>query len=86
MTAPTPTQVARPWRATVRTAFAVIVALAAMLPLLIDAAGVDETLPPVAGALAIAGAVTRVLALPAVEAFLGRFVPWLAADPGTDGR
>ena len=80
-----PTQVARPWRATARTAFAVIVALAAMLPLLVDAAGVDETLPPVAGALAIAGAVTRVLALPAVEAFLARFVPWLAADPGADG-
>ena len=85
MSNPTPTQVARPWRATVRTAFAVIVALAAMLPLLVDAAGVDETLPPVAGALAIAGAVTRVLALPAVEAFLARFVPWLAAGPGTDG-
>ena len=30
MTTPTPTQVARPWRATARTAFAVIVALAAM--------------------------------------------------------
>ena len=79
-----PTQVARPWRATVRTAFAVVVALAAMLPLLIAAAGVDETLPPVAGALAIAGAVTRVLALPAVETFLAQFVPWLAADPDAD--
>lgn len=76
-----PTQVARPWRATVRTTFAVIVALAAMLPLLVDAAGIDETLPGVAGVLAIAGAITRVLALPAVEAFLARFLPWLAADP-----
>lgn len=84
MSAPTPTQVARPWRATVRTAFAVVVALAAMLPLLVDAAGVDETAGPVAGALAISAAVTRILALPAVETFLARFVPWLAADPDTE--
>lgn len=81
---PTPTQVRRPWRATIRTAFAVVVALAAMLPLLVDAAGLDQTLPPVAGALAIAGAITRILALPAVETFLARFVPWLAADPADD--
>jgi hypothetical protein len=76
-----PSQVRRPWRATVRTAFAVVVALAAMLPFLVAAAGADETLPPVAGALAIASAITRILALPAVDGFLDRFLPWLAADP-----
>ena len=80
----TPTQVARPWRATVRTGLAVVVALAAMMPLLVDASGLDETAGPVAGVLAIAGAITRVMALPQVEAFLARFVPWLAADPDAD--
>lgn len=78
----TPTQTRHPWRATVRTVVAVVVALAAMLPLLIEASGVDETLAPVAGALAIAGAITRIMALPAVEAFLARFVPWLSATGG----
>lgn len=77
----TATQVRRPWRATVRTALAVVIALAAMLPALVDASGLDQTAPPVVGALAIAAAVTRVMALPAVEAFLARFVPWLAAEP-----
>lgn len=77
----TPTQVQRPWRATARTIFAALVALAAMLPLLVQASGVDETLGPIAGALAIAGAITRVMARPEVEDFLARFLPFLAADP-----
>lgn len=76
-----PTQVRRPWRATVRTALAVVIALAAMLPALVDAAGIDQAWPPAAAALAIAAAITRVMALPSVEGFLERFVPWLAADP-----
>lgn len=87
----TPTQVRRPWRATTRTALAVVIALAAMLPALVDAAGIDQAWPPAAAALAIAAAITRVMALPAVEGFLERFVPWLAAEPnppsepGSDG-
>lgn len=74
-------QVRRPWRATLRTTLAVIVAIAAMTPALVDAAGIDQTVPAVAGVLAIAAAVTRIMALPAVEAALTRFLPWLAADP-----
>lgn len=77
----TPTQVRRPWRATIRTAFAVLVAFAAMFPLIVGAAGVDETLPPVVTALAIATGITRVMALPVVDDFLAQFLPWLAADP-----
>lgn len=80
-----PTQVRRPWRATLRTGFAAAVALGAMLPLLVEASGLDETAAPVGGALAIAAGVTRVMALPAVEEFLRRFVPWLAAAPSVDG-
>ena len=77
----TPTQVRRPWRATLRTAFAALVALAAMAPVLVDAAGLDPArLPWLAGVLAVCAAVTRVLALPGVEAWLRRFAPWLSAD------
>lgn len=75
------TQVRRPWRSTVRTLFQLIVGLAPMLPVIVQASGVEETAPAVAGALAISGGITRVMALPAVEAFLQRFVPWLAASP-----
>lgn len=79
------TQGVHPWRATVRTVFALVVALAAMAPLIYEAiaqADAEGATGAAAGALAIAGAITRVLALPAVEAFLARFVPWLAADRG----
>lgn len=31
--------------------------------------------------LAVAAGITRVMALPQVERFLARFVPWLAAEP-----
>lgn len=75
------TQIRKPWRATLRTAFQVAVGLAPMLPALVDASGVDDTMPAVAGALAISTGVTRVMSLPGVEAFLQRFAPWLAASP-----
>ncbi|MCX4468975.1 hypothetical protein OOK41_01375 [Micromonospora sp. NBC_01655] len=75
-----PTQTRHPWRATVRTAFAVTVALLTLLPVAAAAGGVD-TVPAVAQLLAVAAAVTRVLALPAVDEFLRAFLPWLAAAP-----
>lgn len=78
----TTTQGAHPWRAVIRTAFALVAALAAMAPLLYVAvaqASPEAATGAAAGALAIAGAITRVLALPAVETFLARFLPWLSA-------
>ncbi|NLU77792.1 hypothetical protein HCA58_05150 [Micromonospora sp. HNM0581] len=78
MTAPTQTR--HPWRATVRTIFAVTVALLSLLPTIAVAGGVDDV-PAVAQVLGVAAAVTRVLALPGVEAFLQRFLPWLASAP-----
>lgn len=75
------TQIRRPWRSTVRTAFQILSGLLPMLPLIVDASGIDEAAPGVAGALAISSAVTRVMALPAVEQFLQRFAPFLAANP-----
>lgn len=82
MPAPTATQVRRPWRATVRTIFQFVLAAAVLLPFVVEASGLDpEIYPWLAALLGVAAAVTRVMALPQVEAFLARFAPWLAADP-----
>ncbi|WP_280244928.1 MULTISPECIES: hypothetical protein [Nocardia] len=78
---PMATQSAHPWRATVRTLFAGLIGLAAMLPLIVDATGLPDTTPGLAGALAISAAVTRLLALPGVNDWLRTYAPWLAADP-----
>lgn len=81
-----PTQVRRPWRTTVRSIFQALVAFAALAPLIAaaveEATGVDlKGVPFVVLALAVCAAVTRVMAIPAVEVFLRRFVPFLAAAP-----
>lgn len=78
----TPTQVERPWRATFRTAFQLILAVAVLLPFVVEATGLEpEVFPWLGGILAVAAGITRVMALPQVEEFLRRFVPWLAAEP-----
>lgn len=81
-----PTQVRHPWRATVRTLFAAVVMLAAIAPAIYTAATTNDPQKATGWAalgLAIAGGITRVMALPAVDAFLRRFVPFLAARPET---
>lgn len=77
---PAPTQTQHPWRATARTVFAAVVALATLLPWLLAGAHLDSTALG-AQAIVVAGAVTRLLALPAVNGFLTEYVPWLAATP-----
>lgn len=75
------TQSRHPWRAVVRTVFAALVALAAMAAPIYSAAtnnSPEAATGWAAVALAIAGGVTRVLALPQVDEFLHRFAPWLA--------
>lgn len=57
---------------TIRTVIQTAVALAAGLPLIIAASGVSATAGGVVIALAVAGAVTRVMALPVVEGLLAR--------------
>ncbi|MEU3835765.1 hypothetical protein [Streptomyces microflavus] len=69
-------------RRTARTVLQTALALAVLLPALVDASGVPATLPRVAGALAAAGAVTRVMAVPGVQALLPR---WLRTEP-PEGR
>lgn len=75
-----PTQTQHPMRATIRTVFAVVVALATLVPYVVAELNVPAE-GFVAQVLAVAGVVTRVLAMPAVNAFLTEWAPWLAAAP-----
>jgi hypothetical protein len=79
-----PTQVRRPWRTTVRSVFQAVVAGSAAAPLVYQAI-TQESPEAATGAgatlLLVTGAVTRVMALPSVEEWLRRFVPFLAANP-----
>lgn len=77
----TPTQVRRPWRSTVRTLFQAALGFCSMWAVLVEAAGLDTRWQWVSASLVVTAAVARVMAVPAVEVFLRRFVPWLAADP-----
>jgi inner membrane protein involved in colicin E2 resistance len=77
----TPTQVAHPWRTTVRTGFQAIVSLAAVYPIAVAQLHVPDS-AALAGSVAVMAAVTRVMALDAVNQWLRVYVPWLAAQPG----
>lgn len=74
-----PSQTAYPWRATIRTVLATIVSIAAVWGLIVQAAGVDQTAPVVAATIAVAGGITRVMAIPAVNELLTKF--GLGAEP-----
>lgn len=73
-----PTQVQHPWRTVVRTVFQTAFAIMVLLPAIVQEAGV-ATIPWVAGALTVTGAITRVLILPSVQDFLAKHVGWLSA-------
>lgn len=80
----TPTQIRRPWRSTARTIFQALIGLAAMAPLIYQAAtehNPEAATGWVALALAISGGVTRVMALPGIESFLQQYLSFLAAAP-----
>ncbi|MFD5874083.1 hypothetical protein [Streptomyces sp. NPDC060322] len=68
-------------RRTLRTVVQTVLALTAGLPLIIDAAGIPQTAAGVGLALAVAGGVTRVMALPVVENLLPG---WLRSAPSAD--
>ncbi|WP_431903595.1 hypothetical protein [Nonomuraea sp. bgisy101] len=55
---------------TLRTGLQTAVGFAVALPAIVDASGIPETLPWVAGGLAVAGGFARVMALPNVQALL----------------
>ncbi|WP_432134210.1 MULTISPECIES: hypothetical protein [unclassified Streptomyces] len=66
---------------TLRTVVQTAVGLCVLLPTVVDAAGFPETLPWAAAALTAAAAVTRVMALPGVQALLPS---WLRTDVHPD--
>lgn len=81
MTAPTPpTQVAYPWRTTLRTA---VQALIGALPLIVEVlAGLHlDTVPAVAQFMAVTAAAARFMAQPVVHDWIDRFAPWLLPAP-----
>ncbi|WP_435969298.1 hypothetical protein [Streptomyces sp. Qhu_M48] len=62
---------------TLRTILQTALGIAVILPAIVNAAGIPQALPWVAGALAVAGGLTRVMALPGVQ----RLLPgWLRTD------
>jgi hypothetical protein len=65
-------------RRTLRTGLQVLVGLAAALPLLVHTTGLPSTLPGLGTALAVAAAVTRLMASPLVDQLLPG---WLKAAP-----
>jgi hypothetical protein len=73
-------QTAYPWRATARTILQAFLAFCCIAPFIVDASGLERT-GLVAAFLTLCGAVTRVMALPVVNDWLLRFVPFLAAEP-----
>jgi hypothetical protein len=82
------TQTKHPWRATLRTVIQAGIAAAAAAPLVYTAitqASPATSTGAVAVFIAVAGAVTRVASLPAVDQFIRQFMPWLAPDPAGTG-
>ncbi|MBX9423506.1 MULTISPECIES: hypothetical protein [Streptomyces] len=71
---------------TARTVLQSAVGIAVVLPALVDASGLPETLPWVAGALAVAGGLTRVMALDAVQHLLPSWLRSTPAPGGADDR
>ncbi|WP_329281901.1 hypothetical protein [Streptomyces sp. NBC_00691] len=67
---------------TARTVLQTAVGIAVVLPAIVDASGIPATLPWVAGALAVAGGLARVMALDLVQNLLPS---WLRTDSGTPG-
>lgn len=74
-----PTQVRHPWRATFRSVLAAALAAIPVVVLVIEELDL-ETVPIFAGFLALAAAISRVLAMPATENFLNEYFPLMAAE------
>lgn len=75
------TQSKHPWRATVRTVFAAVVAFAGIWALIVQTLGLNEDWRWVSISLVVTGGITRIMAVPQVEAFLKKYAGFLAAEP-----
>lgn len=76
-------QVRHPWRASIRTGLAALLAALIAFPQVAAALSITD-IPIVATTVAVAVGVTRVMALPSVEVFLDRFAPFLSSTGPTD--
>lgn len=76
----TPTQVVHHWRAVTRTLIAMSVGFLPLIPEALAGLHLDSTATG-AQAIVVAGAITRTLALPGVEEWCKRWLPWLSAQP-----
>lgn len=77
------TQTRRPWRATLRTIFQASLGFASMWAVIVETLGLNPEWQWVASSLVVTAGFTRLMAIPAVEEWLTRYVltRWLAADP-----
>lgn len=80
----TPTQVKRPWRTTFRTVVQGIISLATLLPYVLSDLKLNSE-GKAAQVLAVLAIVSRAMANPRVEAFLQKYLPWLAATVKNPG-
>jgi hypothetical protein len=76
---PPSTQECHPLRATFRTAFQVVVGLASAVPYIFAEADIPAT-GVGAQVVAVSMAITRIMAIPQVNALLRQHLPWLATD------
>lgn len=72
-------------RRTVRTAFQATVAAAAAMPLVVEAIGLNKATAGVGIFVGVATGLTRVMALPVVDAWIEAYVPWLHREPPAGG-
>ncbi len=70
-------------RRMIRTVVQDAVSLAAAAPLIVQASGIPETTAGIGAGLAVAAAVTRVMALPVVDRLLPGWLRMAAPDGGT---
>lgn len=80
---PLPTQVHHPWKTTIRTMFQALIAFASMAPFIYAAAtgdNADEATGWSVVGLGIAAGISRVMAIPAVNEFIVKFIPFLSAN------
>ena len=78
------TQENYPWQTIARTLVQALVGLAASWGLIVEALGLDPGVGWVATSLAVTAAVTRFMAVPQVNAWLAKYIPWLAPEGGLE--
>lgn len=76
----TPTQLRHPRRTMFRTMFQAALAFALVWPVIVQELGLPDW-AWVGVSVGLCGVIARVMAIPGVEEFMRRFLPWLAVAP-----